>query len=232
MKAWKITVALFCILFAVFGLLETFGVTPPMDSLVGEISFIRIVCALFLLVLVIKYLCKLRVCKMLFCLSLLFMTVESNVAYLCGAESENLINNWLLLLYTVLICIGLSLILPKRRRSGKWSVSVNHNGHHENNLGSRVIYIDCTAFTDRYVENNLGSTVILFENADGYNGGGYLNVENNLGSTVIKVPEEWSVDCQIENSLGSVQNRANRGNGPLLTVRGENSLGSIVIQTC
>ncbi|MBQ8383120.1 MAG: hypothetical protein IJX47_07955 [Clostridia bacterium] len=225
MKVWKITVALFCILFAVFGLLEAVGVTPPVESVVGELSFWRIVCALFLVALVIKYLCQLRVCKTLFCLSLLFMTVESNIAYLCGATSENLINNWLLLLYTILICIGLSLILPKRK--GKWTVSTDH---HENSLGSRTIYIDCTTFTDRYVENNLGSTVIHFENADTYTGGGFLNVENNLGSTVVKVPESWTVDCQIENNLGSVQNRAHGGEGPTLTVRGENNLGSTVIQ--
>lgn len=231
MKVWKIAIALFCILFAVFGLLETFGVTPPMESVVGEISFLRIVCAIFLFALVIKYLCQLRVCKMLFCLSLLFMTVESNIAYLCGASSANLINNWLLLLYTILICIGLSLILPKRRKKGKWVMFHKDEGvHHDNSFGSRTIYIDCTTFTDRFVENNLGSTVIQFENTDAYTGGGYLNIENNLGSTVVRVPDGWSVDCQLENNLGSVQNRANGGVGPSLTIRGENNLGSTVIQ--
>lgn len=232
MKVWKIAIALFCILFAVFGLLEAVGVTPPMESVVGELSFWRIVCALFLFALVIKYVCQLRVCKTLFSLSLLFMVIEPNIAYLCGVESGNLINNWMLLLYTILICIGLSLILPKNRKR-KWAVSSeDHNGHHENNMGSRTIYIDCATFTDRYVENNLGSTVIQFENADTYTGGGFLNIENNLGSTVVKVPEGWTVDCQIENHLGSVQNRALDGEGPTLTVRGENNLGSTVIQKC
>lgn len=230
MKAWKIAIALFCILFAVFGLLETFGVTPPMESVVGELSFIRIVCALFLFALVIKYLCQLRVCKMLFCLSLLFMTVESNVAYLCGAPSANLINNWLLLLYTVLICIGLSLVLPGRRRKEKWTVRADHNGHHGNSLGARTIYIDCTTFTDRYVENDLGCTVIRFENTETYIGGGFLHIKNDLGSIVAHVPEGWTVDCQLENNLGSVQNHAHGGEGPSLTIRGENNLGSTVIQ--
>ncbi|MBQ8287848.1 MAG: hypothetical protein IJX76_03655, partial [Clostridia bacterium] len=198
---------------------------------VGELSFWRIVCALFLLALVIKYLCQLRVCKMLFSLSLLFMVIEPNIAYLCGAESNNLISNWLLLLYTVLICIGLSLILPKRHKKGKWGMFHEDEGsYHENSMGSRTIYIDCTTFTDRFVENNLGSTVIQFENADTYIGGGFLNIENNLGSTVVKVPEGWTVDCHLENNLGSVQNRAHGGEGPSLTIRGENTLGSTVIQ--
>lgn len=231
MKVWKIAIALFCILFAVFGLLEAVGVTPPMESVVGELSFWRIVCALFLFALVVKYLCKLKVCKLLFSLSLLFMVVEPNIAYLCGAESDNLINNWLLLLYTILICIGFSLILPKRGRKGKWTVSIDGDGHHENSLGARTIYIDCATFTDRYVENNLGSTVIRFENADAYIGGGLLRLENNLGSIVVEVPGNWSLDCQIETSLGSVQNHVGAGgNGPSLMISGENNLGSIVIR--
>ncbi|MBQ7355260.1 MAG: hypothetical protein IJW62_07070 [Clostridia bacterium] len=231
MKVWKIAIALFCILFAVFGLLETFGVTPPMESMVGELSFVRIVCAVFLAALAIKYLCQLKLCKLIFTLSLLFMTVESNIAYLCGAKSNNLINNGTLFLYTILICFGLSLILPKRRKKGKWGGYQKENGiHHDNSLGSRTIYIDCTTFTDRFVENNLGSTVIMFENTDAYSGGGCLHVENNLGSTVVRVPDSWSVDCRLTNHLGGVQNRAKTEGGPVLTVQGENNLGSTVIQ--
>lgn len=243
MKAWKIAIALFCIFIAVFGLLETFGVTPPMASVVGKISVFRLICAAFLVALAIKYLFQLRICKFLFSLSFLFMTVESNIAYLCGAPSSNLINNWLLLFYTVLICIGLSLILPKRKKkqfrcSGDFDlnsdgidVEFNESSHHENSLGSRTVYIDSATFTERSVENNLGSTVIRFENPDAYQGGGLLKVENNLGSIVIDVPAKWSLDCRFENNLGRVQNEHNEvHDGPVLTIFGENNLGSVVIR--
>lgn len=241
LSAWKIAIALFCILFAVFGLLETFGVTPPMESVVGEISFIRIICALFLLALIFKYLILLKVCKLIFCLSLFFMTLETNIAYLCGAVTPNLIDNRTLLFYTILICIGLSLILPKRKNK-RWKLfHVNHengdhfefdgNSHHENSLGSRTVYIDSATFTERSVENNLGSTVIRFENPDAYLGGGLLRVENNLGSIVIDVPRSWSLDCQFENNIGRVQNEHDQvQNGPVLMIFGENNLGSVVIR--
>lgn len=238
MKVWKIAIALFCILFAVFGLLEAIGVTPPMESVVGEMSLWRMVCALFLLAIVINFVCKLKVCRTIFFLSLLFMVVEPNIAYVCGVKSGNLINNWLLLLYTVLICIGLSLILgaiPGRRKmriSVTNGVNVSGKGYTENNLCSRTVYIDCTTFTEQYMENNMGSTVIRFENADAYTGGGALYIENNLGSVEVCVPENWSVNCQVENNLGGTKNRANGGTGPSLTVRGENNLGSIDIKTC
>ena len=238
-SAWKITIALFCILFAVFGLLETFGVMPPVESVVGEISFIRMICALFLLALIFKYLISLKVCKLIFCLSLLFMTLETNISYLCGAATPNLIDNWTLLFYTILICIGLSLLLPGRKknwRSGRGShrkeIHVEYDGHnyHDNNIGSHTIYVDCDTFTDRYIENNLGSTVIRFENTDAYSGGGTLHIENNLGSTVVDLPAGWVVDCQMDNHLGSLQNRVQNESGPMLTIAGENNLGSVVIR--
>lgn len=242
MKFWKYFIALFCILLAVLGLAEATGLLAPIESVVGELSFWRITLALFFLVLSIRCFVKRKFCWGIFGLSCLFLCIESNIAYVCGVESGNLINNWQLLLCTLLICIGLSLLLPKRWKK-KWNIganngngdhtTVNRNGYQENNLTSRTMYIDCANFTDQYVENNLGATVIRFENADAYIGGGLLRIENNLGSTTIHVPAQWKLDCQIENNLGSVQNHAKvGGNGPSLMITGENNLGSVTIQKC
>lgn len=229
MKAWKIAIALFCILFAVFGLLEVAGVMPPVESIVGEVSFWRLVCVFFMVALVINFLCKLKICRMIFSLSLLFMLIEPNIAYLCGVKSGNLINNWLLLFYTLLICVGLWLLLPKHRGSS-WTVSSSSSNRIEHSLGAQTIYIDSATFTERYVENNLGSMMIKFENSEAYSGGGLLRVENNLGSIAISVPKNWSWNCQIENNLGSVRHpRGGKENSPSLLITGENNLGSITI---
>ncbi len=236
MKFWKYVVAIFCVVLALFGLAEATGMLTPVESVVGELSLWRFALALFFLVYTVYWFIKRNVFLAFLSLALLFIELEPNIAYLCGVESGNLINNWTLLLCVSLIGFGLYLLLPKRRK--KWVLfhgeGVHHdgpNGYHENSLGSRTIYIDCTTFTDRYVENNLGSTVIKFENPDAYIGGGLLRVENNLGSTVIDVPAKWNLDCQFENNLGHVQNHhGNGGDGPSLMIVGENNLGSVVIR--
>lgn len=235
MKFWKYFIAVFCIALALFGLAEATGLLMPVESIVGELSLWRFALALFFLVLTVRSIVKLDVFWSVFFLAVLFLQLEPNIAYLCGAESGNLIHNGTLLLCAVLVGFGLKLLLPGRKR--KWVLFHGEgvhqdgpNGYHENSLGSRTIYIDCTSFTDRYVENNLGSTVIKFENTDAYIGGGLLRVENNLGSTVIEVPAKWNLDCQFENNLGSVQNHHKGGDGPLLMMIGENNLGSVVVR--
>lgn len=241
MKLWKYFIAVFCILLAVLGLAEAIGVLAPFESMVGELSFWRITFALFFLCVVVHCFVKRKFGWGIFNLSFLFICIESNIAYVCGVESGNLISNWQLLFCTILICIGLSMLLPKRWKK-HWDIGVNGsgdinisngNGYQENNLSSRTMYIDCATFTEQYVENNLGATVIRFENADAYIGGGLLRIENNLGSITIYVPAEWNVDCQIENNLGSVQNRSEGGGkGPSLMIAGENNLGAVTVQKC
>ncbi len=225
-QIWKLIVAIYCLLFAIFGLLDALGVTPSLETMVGEVTVVQITMVPLLTAFFIKYVFKLKLCKAIFMLSLLFMVTERNIAYLCGVKSDNLINNWLLLFYTLLICIGLSLILPKKWHKHKRGGMV-YNAHR---FGDNSIYIDCESFTDRYVDNDLGSTTICFENTEGYTGGGRLHLDNNLGSIVVRVPENWVVACQIDNNLGSVTNRAIDGTGPTLAVDGDNNLGSIVIQ--
>lgn len=239
MKIWKYVIAVICIALAVFGLAEATGLLAPVESIVGELSIWRFAIALFFLVLAVRFIVKRDVFGVSWTLSLLFIMLEPNIAYLCGVESGNLINNGTLLICALLIGFGLKLLLPKRR--GKWVLFhreggghfEDHDGHHENSLGSRTMYIDCATFTVQNVENNLGATVIRFENADAYIGGGLLHIENNLGATTIHVPSGWQLDCQIENNLGSVLNRTNgEGKGPSLMITGENNLGSVVIQPC
>ncbi len=241
MKIWKYFIAPLCIVIAVFGILEATGVIPPMDSVIGSISPLRICGAILVLAIFLKNLFRLRICSAIFDLSILFMILESNIAFLCGAESGNLINNWLLLFYTILICFGLWLILPKRgfgwhisRKGHLFSsgmVSEDRNGLHENNFGSRAVYIDAATFTERTLENNFGSMVVKFENPDAYVGGGLLRVENNFGSVEILVPASWSLDCQFENSFAGIDDRFGKGgNGPSLMISGESNFGHVTIR--
>lgn len=241
MKIWKYFIAPLCIVIAVFGILEGIGVIPPMDSVIGELTPLRICGAILMLGLFLSNLFKLKICSAVFDLSILFMILESNIAFLLGRSDSNLINNWLLLFYTLLICIGLWLILPKR--IGRWhisdkghifsrgAVSEDYNGHHENNFGSRAVYIDAATFTERYLENNFGQMVVKFENPEAYVGNGLLHVENNFGTVEIRVPANWNLNCQMDHSFAGVDNRFGKGgNGPSLMISGETNFGHVTIR--
>lgn len=226
MKLWKIFTGVFLILFAVFGLLDTTGAVAPIASAVGEISLTQITVGLILILLIVYSLIKSKIYPIVLLASLCFMIFERNIAIACGLENHNIINNLLLLVFAILICIGLMLILPKKS-CGKWSKRIT-KGHA---IGSNSVYIDSATFTERYVENNMSSTVVKFENPDAYIGDGILNIENNMGSVVIHIPSNWRIDTNIENNMGSVQNHfGSGGDGPWLKIRGENNMGSIVMQ--
>ena len=239
MKIWKYFIAPLCIVIAVCGILEATGAIPPMDSVIGELSPIRIAGAILVMGIFLRNLVRLKICRAVFDFSVLFMILESNIAFLLGRPTGNLINNWLLLFYTILICIGLGLILPKRgfgwhiSRKGHWfgEVAKETNGHHENIFGSRAVYIDAATFTERTVENNFGSMLVKFENPEAYAGGGLLRVENNFGEVEIRVPTGWSLDCRFETSFGGVEDRVGKGgDGPSLMITGETNFGYVTIR--
>jgi len=163
-------------------------------------------------------------------LSLLFMVFEHNIAELIGYGSPNIINNWLLLGLTIVLCAGLCLVLPSKRFG---HTEVGHKiakkmGKH--GFGVGAIYIDSGTLQQRYVENNMGAAVVRFENPELYLGGGILSIENNMGAMQIFVPSCWSVDIQIENNMGHIKaERTNANGGPLLIINGENNMGAVEV---
>ena len=230
MKTEKLFWGLGFILLAVVVLLDALGVTAPLVSAVGELSLISLVLGLLLLSYTITRLTKGKIAEIFLPLALFFMLFEKNVARLCGLESPDILHNGLVLGCAVLLSIGFSILLPQTGghvrilKSGKDLPGGA-------NLSAAACYIDAADFVEERMENNLGSLVIHFVNAEAYKGGGVLYVDNNLGSTVVNVPAGWQYVRSIDNTLGAVTARQ-EGNpsGPLLTIRGDNNLGSITIR--
>ena len=142
MKIWKNFFGLLCIFIAIIGLLDAVGVIAPMESIFGALSWIQIACGLFVLALIINDIFKFKIVEAIFFVSILFMIFEKNIAFMCDLPSGNIINNWLLLLLTVLFCIGLKSILPKKKNKRRKEAHVNFS------LGSNSIYIDCSDFNE------------------------------------------------------------------------------------
>lgn len=235
MKFWKIFAGLGLILAAVLLILDAIGIITPIVSVVGEITLFEIVGGLIIIALIIERLIRGKIPSVFLLLSFLFMIFEENIAFVCGLENDNIINNWLVLLVALLLSIGFSILFPSRKRKKS---SISHSGtieingkHAESNLGSSTIYVDCENFTPSSIENSLGSCSVHFENVESYKGGETLRVENNLGSMVINVPEHWIVKSNIENNLGGTHADNNDDKaGPILNIRGENNLGSLTIK--
>ena len=235
MKTWKIFWGLGLILAAILLILDAVGIITPLVSTVGEITFFELIGGLILVALIIERLIHGNISSIFLFLAFLFILFEENIAFICGLENENIINNWLVILVALLLSIGFSILLPSRKRKinhGNCGGTIEINGKNaESNLGTSTIYIDCESFTPSRIENSLGSCSVHFENIESYKGGETLTVENNLGSTVINVPSDWIIKSNIENNLGGSHVPSSDDKvGPILYVNGENNLGSLNIR--
>ena len=232
MKTWKIFWGIGLILAAAVLLLDAFGVITPFLDVVGGISAIQIVGALLLLSFIISRIIKLKFAEIFVPLALIFMIFEKNIAFYLGLESDNIINNWLLIGCAILLAIGVGILTPKRKREKVFSFkSSSGSKHYEREGGSATTYFDCKDFVQENICNRLGETVVHFENEDEYTGGGVLNVDNKLGETVIYVSSRWNVRINVVSHLGETE-QVGHGDkdGPTLTINGNNALGEVLIK--
>ncbi len=219
---------------AVLILLDGTGLLQPLSHAIGGVSVLAVFLGLLLVVFIITRLLKGRVASVIFPLAFLFLLFEKNLAFLCGRPA-NLIHNGLVLLIALLLTVGVAILFPRggRRIRAYRTVSrtETYGDRAECSLGSATVYVDGATLSPGHVENNLGSCRIHFENPGAYEGGGVLYVENNLGAMVIYVPSSWEVNVAVENNLGgtNVPSPVVTG-GPMLTIRGENNLGSLTVK--
>ena len=229
MKTWKVFWGIGFILAAVLIILDVMGVLAPLSGMLGEVSLISLVVGLFLLAFVISRLCKGRIASTFFPLALIFLLFEKNIAKLCNLPSEDIMNNWLVLLIALLFTIGFSILFSSSKKKASKTIFVKQK-RAESSLGNASVYVDSATMTPGIIENNLGLCNVYFENPHCYTGGGAITVENNLGSLVLNVPASWNVHNCVENHLGmSSVPIKKKADGPTLTIYGENNLGSLSI---
>lgn len=235
MKTWKIFWGLTLILIAVVLILDAVGVAAPLRSAFGEVSWIKLVLGVLLVSFILASLVKGSFARIFFPLAILFWIFEENIAFYLGADSEDLIDNWIVLLIALLFTVGVSTLqsaLQRRTRHTNHAVWGSAGSECAGgSLGSTTVYVDAEVMRPNVIENNLGSCTVWFENTDRYGGGGVLSVENNLGAMTVHVPEGWIVDVHVENNLGALSVPDSDGaEGPRLTVKGENNLGAMTIR--
>ena len=208
-------------------ILESLGVLTVLSDFAGGISLpILLLAMIFLCIGIIN--CRRHPYNFVWYLTWLFLLFENNIAYLCGREDPNLINNWVVLLCALLVYISLHLLFGKHPRKWNWQ----WNGKDKFINGSNTVYIDCASFEHKHVENDLGATDVYFTNAEQYTGGKTLQVENNLGQTTINIPAVWTISMDTESNLGQIDGPDGYGTpgGPILHLNIENNLGHVSVR--
>ena len=227
MKTAKLFWGLGFLFAAALIILDVVGVIPTLLSAVGEVSIFSLILGLFLLSYALRRLFRGRISAIFFPLALIFMLFEKNIAFLCGLGSENIVNNWLVLLIALLLHIGFVILLPSRslcRKHKKCAV------RSENTLNGATVYVDCESFTPNTVSNKLGECTVHFQSVDKYQGEKTLTVSNHLGAMTVNVPSGWTPVVDVDNSLGSLETPLHSDNqGPVLYIKGENHLGALEI---
>ena len=224
---WKIFWGLGFVLVAVALILDAIGVLAGITSPLGEVSILALIGGLLLFAYAVSRLIRGKVEEIFLPLAFIFMIFEKNIAYLLGRKDENIINNWLLFGCACLMWIGFSILFSgiKRKKKRKGEVFI------DGNIGSSVKYINCEGFKYEEIENDLGSYTVYFDNVEKYEGGGVLEIDNNLGSMTINVPSGWHIIMQVDNSLGGTSAPSeNNSDGPTITIKGDNNLGSVSVK--
>lgn len=170
--------------------------------------------------------------NVIFPLAFLFMLFEGHIARAMGAQSDNLISNWIVLLAALLLTIGLKILIPGKLRKALGGVNVYEysKGRAENAMGHNTAYVDAKELGTFTVENAMGKMDVYIENADMYAGGGRINVENAMGQTVVYVPADWHIELTTECAVGTVSNRTkNNPDGKVLYIHCECAVGNVEI---
>lgn len=230
MKAWKIVLGLILIICAVLLILEAVGVVLPLTSIVGEISFWQAVGGIFLVCGIVALISEKEFFGIFVLLGFLFMIFERNIAYVCGIEGGNIINNWLVFGCSLLLTAGFMFLTPSsKKKKSKSSCKAQMSGS--------VIYIDCAEFGNTEMEyslnNKFGAIEVHFENVDSYNGRGTLCIDNSFGAIEVNVPDNWKIDDDdLVVSLASleIEGSENGSYGPTLKLKGKVSFGAIEIE--
>ena len=228
MKTQKLFWGLGFLLAAALIILDVVGVMPTLLSAVGDVSIFSLILGLLLLSYALVRLFKGRISAIFFPLAFIFMLFEKNVAFLCGLEDADIVNNWLVLLIALLLHVGVAILIPSRRmRRGHRRYTVSRE---ENLLSSSTVYVNCDGFIPNTVGNKLGECTVHFQNVDQYKGGQTLTVSNSLGSMTINVPVTWTLVTDVDNNMGSIDTPMYSDNGgPILYIKGENNLGNLEI---
>ena len=163
-------------------------------------------------------------------LALLFVIFKKEIFDLTGGDADK-VKSWLVIIAAVVLTVAVHVLFDQIRtvKAEKTEVLSEHKSNRFS--GSDCVFDAADAGTHR-VSNRFGDMKVSFKNADVVNvtSDVHLDVDNSCGQITVTVPADWEVVSYVDNSLGSVDVRPNRGQGVRrLIVSGQNRFGEVKI---
>ena len=181
------------IVLAVLIVMSTFNIGIEMPA---DIQLWQWIVGALLLIILLKSTINLDFFFSFLMLGFEVMVFEPQLGQLFGFKESDWISNWLVLLISALIGMGLSMIF-KGTKVFTFKVK-------KNTMGSAVKYIDCTDFKKERVDNKMGELEVRFENVCVLTEDATLEIHNTLGETRVYIPAEWNVKVNLVNTLGEI----------------------------
>lgn len=154
------------------------------------------------------------------------------------------ITPWTILFAALLLSIGTSLIYTPNKKKK----TVNHRQVDSSDFvvfdeedGSRfdfsssfvgsIKYVNSDNFESANIDAKFAGMKVYFDNAIIQSGHATVNLNVSFAGVELYVPKNWRIDNQMSASFGGVEekNRNDGADGPILTLRGNVSLGGVTI---
>ena len=200
----------------------------------------KIIISLALVLIMIDQISKKKFHLIFFPLIFIVMLFEGEFASLLKIESGDIAPWWVFILIAMLLSAGTGLLLKGaiftftvKINDGEARVYTGKEAkekYQELKNSKSTLYIDCLEPINKNIDIDIGGADVFFTNVDSYDGNGVINVECNLATVVFHIPENWIVDCDIENNLANVSMSApttTAENAKRIKITGENNLGKI-----
>lgn len=153
------------------------------------------------------------------------------------------ITPWTILLVALLLSIGTCMIFtPKKKKKiknneidGNDFVVFDEEDGNQFDFSSSFVgsikYVNSDNFESANIDAKFAGMKVYFDNAVIKNGHATVNLNVSFAGVELYVPKNWRVDNQMSASFGGVEekNRNNGADGPILTLRGNVSLGGVTI---
>lgn len=154
------------------------------------------------------------------------------------------ITPWTILFAALLLSIGVSLIYtPKKKKKkaehremeGSDFVVFDEEDGNQFDFSSSFVgsikYVNSDNFESANIDAKFAGMKVYFDNAIIRNGHATVNLNVSFAGVELYVPKNWRIDNQMSASFGGVEekNRNNGADGPILTLRGNVSLGGVTI---
>lgn len=201
-----------------------------------EIGWFSILLTVFLIPVMVSNLVRLNFYGFLFPLAFLFYIYAEPIFFL-----EN-IRFWPLMLATLFLSIGFSLIFKRRRFEKLVHFNPKYDkgflpGGGENTVSfsesfnSSTKFISSQNFERGYFSCSFGAMKLYFDKATLASGGAEVVLSCSFAGMEVYVPRHWNVVNRIDPSFGSVDHyqRESQPGAPTLTLSGDCSFGGIKI---